>query len=326
MVGGDPDMPPTTYHLPASDGGTALRLSHPTIPLPQPLPEPVASMRVTEFRDYLACPYRYYLRHRLRLAAVGDDAEELDGMAFGSLAHEVFKAFGAGDAAASTDAEEILAQLSASLDGLVRRQFGGDPLSAVLVQVEQLRGRLKAWARWQAGWAAEGWRIQYVEVGEDRAKAAIAVDGREMGIRGRIDRIDFHPGKHQWVIFDYKTSDAANSPDDTHRKRGEWVDLQLPLYRHLARRLGVEGDVKLGYIVVPRDTGETGDRLAEWTEADLQSADLAVEKVIRQVWAERFWPPASPAPPGFDELDAICQVGQFSASRLTGEREEGVEP
>ncbi len=283
-------------------------------------------MRVTEFRDYLACPYRYYLRHRLRLAAAGDDAEELDGLAFGSLAHEVFKAFGSGSAAGSTDAEEIAAQLGASLDRLVRRQFGDDPLPAVLVQVEQLRGRLAAFARWQARWAAEGWRIEHVEIGEDRANAKLMVDGREMGIRGRIDRIDHHPGRGQWVIFDYKTSDAANSPDETHRDGDRWVDLQLPLYRHLARRLGIEGNVRLGYIVIPRDTSAIGDRLAEWSEADLQTANRAAEDVIRQVLAERFWPPTSPAPPGFEELDAICQVGQFSAARLTAAGEEGVEP
>ncbi|HWA99396.1 MAG TPA: hypothetical protein VG713_12930, partial [Pirellulales bacterium] len=40
------------------------------VPRPQPLPEPVTSMSVSEFRDYLACPYRYYLRHRLRLEAI----------------------------------------------------------------------------------------------------------------------------------------------------------------------------------------------------------------------------------------------------------------
>ena len=123
--------------------------------------------------------------------------------------------------------------------GFVRRQFGADPLAAVLVQIEQLRGRLAAFARWQAQWAAEGWRIQYVEVGEDRAKAALVVDGREMGLRGRIDRIDFHAAKDQWVIFDYKTSDAAKTPEQVHLDAGQWVDLQLPLYRHLARCLGI---------------------------------------------------------------------------------------
>jgi len=296
------------------------------VPMPQPLAERVASMRVTEFRDYLACPYRYYLRQRLRLAAQSDDARELDGAAFGSLAHEVLQEFGTSEAAASTSPDEIRAQLSDSLDRHVLRQFGASPLAAVLVQVEQLRARLDAFARWQAQWAQDGWRIQHVEIGEDRAKASLVVDDREMGIRGRIDRIDFHPGENRWVIFDYKTSDTARTPEQTHLKGGQWKDLQLPLYRRLGAGLGVGRDVKLGFIVLPKDADEVGERLAGWSEEDLQSADRAAEDVIRNVWAERFWPPISPPPPGFDDLAAICQEGQFSAASLAGQEEEGAGP
>ncbi|MCR4412694.1 MAG: PD-(D/E)XK nuclease family protein, partial [Thermoguttaceae bacterium] len=79
------------------------------VPRPQKLAEPVTSMRVTEFRDYLACPYRYYLRHRLGLGALDDSAEELDGGSFGALAHEVLRAFGESKVALSTDPDEIFA-------------------------------------------------------------------------------------------------------------------------------------------------------------------------------------------------------------------------
>jgi ATP-dependent helicase/nuclease subunit B len=305
----------TVPPLPLGEGGLS-------VPLPEPLPEPVTSMRVTEFRDYLACPYRYYLRHRLRLGVRSDDAGELDGMSFGSLAHEVLKELGTSAAAASTSPEEILAQLSASLDDLVRRQFGADPLAAVLVQVEQLRARLAAFARWQARWAAAGWGIKHVEISEEKAKASLVVDDRAMGIRGRIDRIDFHPGTGQWIVFDYKTSDAARKPEQAHRKGGDWVDLQLPLYRRLADSMGVRGDVQLGFILLPKDTGEVGECLAQWTQEDLLSADRAAEEVVRSVWAERFWPPTSPPPPGFEDLAAICQEGQFAAP-LSGRSEEG---
>ena len=49
---------------------------------------------MTRFRDYLACPYRYYLRHECELEAVDDAARELDGAAFGTLIHKVLGAFG----------------------------------------------------------------------------------------------------------------------------------------------------------------------------------------------------------------------------------------
>ena len=44
------------------------------------------------------------------------------------------------------------------------------------------------------------------------------------------------------MIFDYKSSDTRQ---DAGARRiassGEWIDLQLPLYRHLAAGLGIEG-------------------------------------------------------------------------------------
>ena len=114
---------------------------------------PVTSMRVTEFKDYLACPYRYYLKHILKLEALADSAAELDGAAFGSLAHEVLHAFGKGSLAASADAEAIREHLGQLLDECVLQQYGKAPMPSILVQVEQLRRRLAAFAQWQAGWS-----------------------------------------------------------------------------------------------------------------------------------------------------------------------------
>ncbi|MGQ9575030.1 MAG: PD-(D/E)XK nuclease family protein [Thermoguttaceae bacterium] len=279
------------------------------IPQPRPLPEPVTYMNVTEFRDYLACPYRYYLRHRLGLVELSDQGDELDGLAFGDLAHKVLHRFGKGPAAMSENAEQIEADLNRHLDQVAREQYGRQPLVAIQVQVEQLRARLKAFARWQADWAAKGWKIMRVEAGD--AEAFFQVDGRKMILRGRIDRIDFNRQTGQWAIFDYKTSERPQDPETAHRKGGRWIDLQLPLYRHLGRGLGLPDSPALGYILLPRDPVQVGQALANWTEEDLESADRAAEEVIRSVWAERFWPPAE-APPGFGEFATICQEQQFS--------------
>jgi hypothetical protein len=294
------------------------------VPLPEPLPEPVESMRVTEFRDYLACPYRYYLRHRLKLAAVDDAAEEMDGAAFGTLAHNVLRAFAKSEAVDSTDAERIEAELSAALDRLARSAFGRDPLPAVRVQIEQLRRRLAALAQWQAGWAVEGWRIEHAEVAPPQGSASLMVDGRPMLLTGRMDRIDINDDTGERIIFDYKTSDTADPPEKTHRKSGEWIDLQLPLYRHLAAGLGIEGPVRLGYIVLPKSTDKVGALLAEWTDDDLREATEVAEAVVRTVRQEKFWPPET-LPPSFSEAYApICQDGQLGV-RLAGAESDDVE-
>ncbi|MEA1952687.1 MAG: PD-(D/E)XK nuclease family protein, partial [Planctomycetota bacterium] len=280
------------------------------VPAPRPLAEPVRSMRVTEFRDYLACPYRYYLRHCLKLEAVADTAVELDGGAFGSLAHEVLQYFGKSELIESSNAETIAAWLGQTLDRLARRFYGTNPLSAVRVQVEQLRRRLEAFSRWQAGWAAEGWRIEDVEFSPEKDTASLTVDGEPMFLRGRIDRIDVNRRTGKMALFDYKTSDTSKKPAQAHQRKGEWIDLQLPLYRHLVAEMDFdgseEGGLQLGYIVLPKDTSKTGRLMADWGQSDLQDADATAAEVVRAVRSEKF--PLELKSPAFSEdFAAICQ-------------------
>ncbi|HEV3025158.1 MAG TPA: PD-(D/E)XK nuclease family protein, partial [Pirellulales bacterium] len=148
------------------------------VPRPRHLAHPQDSMRITEFRDYLACPYRYYLRHVLGLAALDDAGEELGAPAFGTLAHEVLREFGTDpEATGSTDAAVIRRRLDDALDRFVAENYGDDRLPAVNVQVEQLRLRLRAFADWQAQWTAQGWRIVRAEARVNGRTAALVVDG-----------------------------------------------------------------------------------------------------------------------------------------------------
>jgi len=285
-------------------------------PRPRPPKRPIDSMRITEFRDYLACRYRYYLRHVLGLAALDDAAEELDPRAFGTLAHQALSMFGSDPlAASSTDPAAIRRRLDAALDAIVQEQFGDDRLPAINVQVEQLRLRLGAFAEWQAHWAAQGWRIVHAEFAVNGETAPFDVDGEPMYLRARVDRVDVHEATGRHVIFDYKTSDGAKTPEQTHRKsKSQWIDLQLPLYRHLTPALGIDGPIELGYIVVPKDLSETGERLAEWTAADLASADETAAAVVRGIRREQFYPPVSPPPDFAEEFARICGDAQFGGT------------
>ena len=113
-------------------------------------------------------------------------------------------------------------------------------------------------------------------------------------------------------MFDYKSGDRGDEPEKTHRKKNsEWVDLQLPLYRHLVRELSLPSEPKLGYINLPKDLNEVGERFADWSLADLASADETAADVARQIAARDFWPPADPPPRLIREFDDLCQVGVF---------------
>jgi RecB family exonuclease len=250
---------------------------------------------------------------------LADEAEELAANEFGSLMHTVLKRFADNPRLAeSTDPAALEAGLNEILDRALAERFGSSVLAAVRLQGEQIRHRLAAFARWQAGWRGQGWRIRFTECAVT-VEHRISLPGAEQGLaageepvylRGRIDRIDVHDGTGETIVFDYKTGDRGQTPDKAHRENdSDWIDLQLPLYRHLVRAVGIEGPVRLGYIVLPKDTGKVAAHVADWDEALLATADARAVEVIGAIVAEKFWPPATDAKRTrwFPEFAAICQ-------------------
>jgi len=256
----------------------------------------IESMRVTEFRDYIQCPYRYFLKHRLELKSVIPRGEELDGGAFGSVLHEVLEQFGRDiDLRDETNVEKIGAFLNHSLNGVMEAFYGKDPEPAIRIQKERMRARLQMFAEWQSAWSAEGWRIEHVEEGVTREhESEFEVDGRPILLRGRIDRIDVHQSSGEVMVFDYKTSDTGKTPEKTHyqKKKEEWIDLQLPLYRHLVKSLGINSEVGLAYINLPKKLDDVTHQQASWDAEMLESADESARQIVRAIRDNIFWPPS----------------------------------
>jgi ATP-dependent helicase/nuclease subunit B len=312
--------PPTPVHeLPPLAGVLTAGQRASDFPIPQPVPldQPINSMRVTAFRDYLACPYRFYLRHVLGLRPVDDRAEELDGAAFGNLLHDVMYRFGNDPLRDATDPDQIRQLLEELLDQRVAELFGQRPMAAVGVQVEQLRQRLQTFAEFQAGWAQQGWRIRHIEVPSgDQAGVEFLVDDLPFLLRGRIDRVDVHRDTGEIAVLDYKTSDLAKTPDAVHRRSRQWVDLQLPLYRHLVASLGISRPVRLGYLLLPRDLSSIDVAFAPWTPEELHQADEVARSVVRAVRQQQFWPPADPPPDFAEDFAPICQDSVFDRPQI----------
>src|SRR5690606_5849519 len=194
-----------------------------------------------------------------------DEAEELDAAAFGNLLHTVLDRFGSSPFVEVPDAKLLAQFLNDQLDEIVAEQFGTRRLPAVNLQIRQLRARLDAFARWQADWFAQGWRIRSCEKSCAVAPPELQVPGTTIYIKGRIDRVDFNERTGEWAVLDYKSSDSGKTPRSQHQASGKWVDLQLPLYRHLAREFGAPPDAKLGYIRLPKDPSSVGESFADWT-------------------------------------------------------------
>jgi ATP-dependent helicase/nuclease subunit B len=308
------DVPPP----PIKPGGSNRFL----IPRPVVTPQPLNTLSVTAFRAYLACPYRFYLRYVLKLAALNDRAVEMDPMSFGSIAHGVLQTFGSSDLRGETNADHITGFLNTNLDNTIETRFGGDRRPAIRIQTEQLRQRLRAFADQQAELTKQGWRIEHVE---RDLKAEVTIDGKPFTIKGKVDRIDRHDVLG-WRIYDYKTSDNEKTPKQTHQAgRGDdrsWVDLQLPLYRDLCAGLGFDGPVVLAYFNLPKKLDKVGPSLAEWNEHDLNEASEMRDAVIRAVREQRFWPPNESAglPDGLERIcaDAVMQRGELIAASGNG--------
>ena len=275
-------------------------------------------MSVSAFADYLTCPYRFYLRHVLKLKEQDDTMDEMDPRRFGNLLHDCLADFARSDAAQSADVGVVREDLRDRLAAQSRRCFGGHPSRVLQMQIRQAGRRLEAFAAWQAQSTAEGWVIQ-PDLSEKELTAFITVDDQDFIVKGRLDRVDYHAASNQFRILDYKTGDAGNSPEEKHRATApgtqdrRWTDLQLPLYRTLLGAAGKSvAEDGTGYLLLSTDLsliaddrkdrpkrtrgGGIGFNRAPWTQADHDSALKCARSVIRNVRAGVFWPPADPPP------------------------------
>jgi RecB family exonuclease len=301
-----------------NDSGRS-KFAIPALPLPLPLR---GYMKITEFRDYLACPYRYALGRLLGLEACDAASFELDPMQFGNLAHEVLCAFGADESINRSDhRDQIERYLLRALQARVDQHYGALLLPAVRIQLARLEQRLKSFAGLQAQLAEEGWEIRFCELSFQR-EIALDIPGDDpMPLWGKIDRIDYHASSGTWRIIDYKTSEAAGSPHQAHHKREvlkdaselQWHDLQLPLYRLLATRSvhNIQGEIELAYICLPKQADGAAVKLAEWTQDHLDHAFETARAVVRNIRAQKFAINRDYDGPA-DHYARICQTMTFA--------------
>jgi ATP-dependent helicase/DNAse subunit B len=285
------------------------------LPVPSlpPLDQPITSMSVTSFSAYLACPYRFYLRHVLKLDPFDDAQRELAANQFGDMIHQALEWFGHSSGKDETRVGKIEDELIDALDRYAKQHFGPSPSPAVRLQVEQARRRLRHVARVQAERRKQGWQIVKVEdsVGSHN-NAGIEVDGRRMTIRGRFDRVDRHEQTGDWAILDYKSH--GHIPRKKHlqkvgRDQYRWIDLQLPIYRLMIPCLvgeSVDPDrVRLGYFNIGDKETDTRINEADFKPEEFRQAEEVIKDCIRRIWQGDFRPSSDPVL--YDDYAMILQ-------------------
>jgi len=272
--------------------------------------------------EYLASPYVFCLKKLAGLGTLDDRDQEMGPMLFGIIGHEVLHRFGESDLIASTDPKAIASYLNEALISECSKRFGTAPLPAVQLQSRQLAYRLELFAHCQAARTAKGWHIEKVEWAPS-GSVSLDVDGEDVVIVGRIDRIDLHEDG-RWAILDYKFGEKAKYPKNVHLRKDVWVNVQLPLYALLAREVIGDAHPDLGYFNLAATESDSGIQLAKaFDEAALDSALDAARQVVREVREQlssdepKF---ALGQPKIFDPILAdLCGQGLLS---LDGEEEE----
>ena len=270
------------------------------------------SLPATAFREYLACPFRFYLRRALKIAAFDPDKSELDGFDFGNLCHGALEAMGLDRGLRNcTDAGKLRTFLIDRLDASARERYGARLPVPLVIQLESARQRLARAAEVQAGLRAEGWVIEQTEREYD-----VGIGG--LVVTAKIDRIDRHEKNGKRRLIDYKTSDVSVGPLKAHARTAKpgdetpgfarfslegremaWTDLQLPIYWEAlrAQRAMPEAPAtEAGYFNLPKAVGETG--LSLWNEytPEIHTAAMrCAEGVAAAVEAGVFWPPTKDA-------------------------------
>ena len=271
----------------------------------------------TSFRDYLANPADFWLKHALGMRETSHDDLELDRAGFGTLLHSALERFGRDESMRDCqDVQAIAKKLSECLDQHFEAAFGQEHEPGLVFQRETARERLMAFATLQAKLVADGWRTVQVE----GQLPVINVAGIEIG--GRYDRLDHHAATDSWRVYDYKSFDKVQTPEDKHIKkhrkgnretpdfeyqvtvttektsktgktktetkvhRYRWDDLQLPVYyRNL-----FEGDARIqgkhleiGYIILPAKDEAVAEIWPQYAGEIAGHAIKAIDNAVKKI-------------------------------------------
>lgn len=272
-------------------------------------------LHTTSLRDYLACPLRFLLKHRLRLSRGEPERVEWNAREFGNVIHDLLEMWGKDPVARDlTDPSAIHDWLCLRLDEEVRNQYGPRVPLAVRIQCSSIRQRLAWFSQLQAAHRADGWQVREVE-----HKFEIPLDG--CVISAKIDRIDHREGGKEVMIIDYKTG-RDKGAQSSHRTRwtasgklplhiqpedpvlhevvrGEklqtyrWTNLQLPMYALAIQQRDQHIATPAYFRIGETHSNVNLDIWDDFDAQDLAAAEQCARWIVGRITAGVFWPPAT---------------------------------
>jgi ATP-dependent helicase/nuclease subunit B len=302
--------------------------------------ESVRSLSPTALRDYLHCPFRFFLKRVVRMNRYESKKTEMNALDFGLLVHAIVEKFGRDESIRNSfSAKEIQNLFDDLLEKEMFLRYGGSPNLAVKMQAEIAKSRLHRLATLQAEESAAGWRIIDVEldIGKD---ITWGIDGHP--IKMQIDRVDRHQQTGEIRVMDYKTSGKASDPLKAHidnfnpdenrplcgdllpptprgRTDRRWKNLQLPIYAWFAQQHYKSADIpSVGYINMPNTLSDTS--FTVWDDFDVDLLDSAKEwttTAIQSIQQSNFFHPAT-LPNKEENWDEFSKLAQGNIAEAFG--------
>ncbi|MFP4673676.1 MAG: PD-(D/E)XK nuclease family protein [Opitutales bacterium] len=283
-------------------------------------------LSVSSLRTYLECPFRFFLRHILKMRPVDTKTRELSPAGFGNLIHDTLKILKGRRLDAQTDVKALDKELRNTAGEIFRRNFGHRPSFALRMQETALLARLESFCHSQIADCETNGGMDILNTEHD-----IELELEGFTLTGRIDRID-RRADGRIELVDYKSGDTPVTPAKAHlsglaRKEPPehlppeakirvndkpycWTDLQLPLYALAQNERGGEQLPATAYFNLPKSLEKSG--LARWQDFDreqLESARNCACAVLRQIKAGVFWPPNPGIASRYDEFAPLFPDG-----------------
>ena len=259
----------------------------------------VKNVSATKFKEYIQCPFRFYLNYVAKVQPTDYSINEMQPLSFGSFIHQVLQRWAqneldSGQLNWHPDAEELSEQLNVIVDELFEQSYPNSVQPSIVIQKEIIKQRLAAFAEFQQTWSGNT-----IAVEQDFEQVVTLKDKEKMTLIGRIDRIDLSP-EGDIILLDYKTSDTGDNPREDHLdKDGNWINLQLPIYRRLllanknrfSEFITKGTQIKVGYINISKEKAAKNED-PKWLDSEFDAAEEKMMEVMEKIHNGVFWPPS----------------------------------
>ena len=167
------------------------------------------ALSVSALKSYLECPFRFFLRHIMKMRTLDITSRELTPASFGIVLHATVAHLQGLTFDHRTKQEDLVKKLHKLAEAEITHKYGTNLSFALRLQQEALMARLLAFCDRQVADVRENGGLKIMQT---EAPFEMQIEG--ITVRGVIDRIDERNGRIE--LIDYKTADSPKTPQQAH--------------------------------------------------------------------------------------------------------------